>query len=263
MSPRRNARCASRLQTGGDRSGVGELRVGVSRGGDVPELEARVADHCQRIELAGVRREGRLRLLEGAAEVVKREEDGRAQGMAGPEDRVGLDRALGCVESTLVVAKVTGDPGTLQVEPAESGRRDVVALVRREARRPQPDLVVERGQERLAARGESRRRLGDNLVVCGDRRGGRCRAALRTERDGEIGDGDDRHAGRGKRERTDAGPVKCRSERGHRIVPRGRPAGGPEATRRHRSVSGGCRGTGTTTGSRRAARRSRSGFRPG
>ena len=189
-------------------SGVGELRVGVSRGRDVAELEARVSDDRQRIELAGVRREGRLRLLEGAAEVVKREEDGRAQGMAGPEDRVGLDCALGCVESTLVVAKVTGDPGTLQVEPAESGRRDVVALVRRQARRPQPDLVVERGQERLAARGESRRRLGDNLVVRGDRRGGRRRAALRTERDGEIGDGDDRHAGRGKRERSDAGPVE-------------------------------------------------------
>ena len=98
-------------------SGVGELRVGVSRGRQVAELEARVADDRQRIELAGVGREGRLRLLQGAAEVVKREEDGRAQGMAGPEDRVGLDRSFGCVESTLVVAKVTGDPGTLQVSP--------------------------------------------------------------------------------------------------------------------------------------------------
>ena len=49
------------------RSGVEELRVGVGRGRDVAELEARVADHCERVELGGVGGEGRLRLREGAA----------------------------------------------------------------------------------------------------------------------------------------------------------------------------------------------------
>ena len=246
------------------RSSVEELRVGVGGGLDVAELEARVADDRQRIELGGVGRERRLRLREGAAEVVKGKEDRRAQGVARPEDRVGRHGAFGCLEGALVVAEVTGDPGALQVEAAESGRRDVVALVRRQARRPQPDLVVERGQERLAARGESRRRLGHGVVVCRHRCRWRRRAALRTERDRQVRDR--RRSPRWLR-RTRAGRMRGRwsvgSERGHRIVPRDRPAGGPEATRRYRSVSAGCRGTGMTTGSRRAARRSRSGFRPG